>query len=206
MDSYVSMIHPRKGIQENLEPSPRVKGISILITTTRYFVEQNINKIISLIVKLWDMEKSFSSLCLRIQNTKEYLNSYLKNDEGFYTNGLVMFAMKFSAMIEKTRKQEDTHFLSRIKQLKSYWMKIINVLKGLITQLTYLSRRKNEAYLKILDLDIARTTIKVPDPKYLSNSMFMTRQHFEEEVEKLKWTSAEIFYNMMEFTHDDIDN
>jgi hypothetical protein len=62
-------------------------------------------------------------------------------------------------------------------------MEIINVLKGLITQLTDLSRRKNEAYLKIIDLDIVGTTIEVSDPKYISNSMLMTRQHFKEKIE-----------------------
>jgi hypothetical protein len=90
--------------------------------------------------------------------------------------------------------------------LKSCWIEQINVLKGLIAQLTDLSRRKTEAYLKILDLDIVGTTIEVPDPKYLSNSMLMTRQDFEEHIEGLKRTSAEKFDNMMEFTHDDIDS
>jgi hypothetical protein len=55
-------------------------------------------------------------------------------------------------------------------------------------------------------LDIVGTTFEVPDPKYLSNSMLMTRQHFEEKIEELKRTSAEKFDNMIEFTHDDIDN
>jgi succinate dehydrogenase flavin-adding protein (antitoxin of CptAB toxin-antitoxin module) len=55
-------------------------------------------------------------------------------------------------------------------------------------------------------LDIVGTTVEVPDPKYLSNSMLMTQQHFEEQIEELKRTSAEKFDNMIEFTHDDIDN
>ena len=83
-------------------------------------------------------------------------------------------------------------------------MEQINVLKSLITQLIDLSRRKNEAYLKILDLDIVGTTIEVPDPKYLSNSMLVTRQHFEEKIEELKRTSTEKFDNMVEYTCDDI--
>jgi hypothetical protein len=41
---HVAMINPRKGLQENLECSSRVKGISSLITTTRHFVEKNIKK------------------------------------------------------------------------------------------------------------------------------------------------------------------
>jgi hypothetical protein len=159
----------------------------------------------SLIVELWDMAKSFSSLGLRIQNTKEYLNSDLKNDEGFYIDEVVMFIMKVSAMTEQTRKQENLPSSSHIKQLKSCWMERLNVLKGLIIQLTDLSRRKNEAYLKLLDSDIVGTTIEVLDTKYLSNSMLMTRQHIKEKIEELKRISNEKFDNMMEFTHDDID-
>jgi hypothetical protein len=130
----------------------------------------------------------------------------LKNDEGFYTGGVVMIVMKVSSMTEKTRKQENLPSLSSIKQLKSCWMEIINVLKGLITQLIDLSRRNSKAYSKIIDLDIVGTTIEVSDPKYLSNSMLMTRKHFEEKIEELKRTSTERFDNMIEFTRDDIDS
>jgi hypothetical protein len=69
----------------------------------------------SLIFELWDMAKIFSSLGLRIHNTKEYLNSDLKNDEEFYTNGVVMFAMKVSTMTYKMRKKQNIPSSSRIK-------------------------------------------------------------------------------------------
>jgi hypothetical protein len=82
-------------------------------------------------------------------------------------------------MTEQLRKKENIPSLSCIKQLKACWIERINILKGLSTQLSDLSRRKIEAYTKILDLDIVGTTIEVPDPKYLSDSMLMTRQHFE---------------------------
>ena len=72
----------------------RVKGISILIIATRHFVEENIKKIMSLVLDLWDLEKQISSLRLGIQNTKDYLNAYLKNDEGFFRNGVAMFVEK----------------------------------------------------------------------------------------------------------------
>jgi hypothetical protein len=54
-------------------------------------------------------------------------------------------------------------------------------------------------------LDIVGTTIEVSNPKYLSNSMLLTRRHFKEKIEELKRTSSEKFDNMIEFTHDDID-
>jgi hypothetical protein len=108
--SHVAMIHPGKGIQENPESSSRVKGISSLITTTRHFVEQNIKKRMSLIVELWDMAKSFTSLGLRIQNTKEYLNSDLKNDEGFYTDGVVMFTTRVADNDREDEKERKSTF------------------------------------------------------------------------------------------------
>ena len=53
---------------------------------------------------------------------------------------------------------------------------------------------------------MAGTTIEVPYHKYLSNFMLMTRKHFEEQIEELKRRLAEKFDNMIESTHDDIDN
>jgi hypothetical protein len=104
------------------------------------------------------------------------------------------------------RKKEDLPSPSHIKQLKACWIERINVLKGLLTQLIDLSRRKTKAYSKILNLDIVGTTIEVSDPKFISNSMLMTRQQFKEKIEELKKASTEKFDTMIEFTHDDIDN
>jgi hypothetical protein len=131
--SPVAMTHPGKGLQENPESSSRVKGISILITATQHFVEQNTNKIMLLIVELWDMAMSFAYLGLRIQNTKEYLNLDWKNNERFYTNGVVMFITRVSPMSKQTRNQEKSPSPSQIKQFKYCWMEITNALKGLIT-------------------------------------------------------------------------
>jgi hypothetical protein len=87
------------------ESNLRVKGISSLIIATRNFVEKNIKKIMSLILYLWDFAKKKSTLGLIIQNTKEYLNAYLKNDEGFFTDEVAMFVEKLSAMADHRRKQ-----------------------------------------------------------------------------------------------------
>jgi hypothetical protein len=65
----------------------------------------------SLVLYLWDLEKTFSSLRLKIQNTKEYLNADLKNDEGFFRYGVSTFIAKVLAMTDHARKKED--FLSQ---------------------------------------------------------------------------------------------
>jgi hypothetical protein len=139
------MIQTEKNFQETPESSARVKGISSLIISTRHFFEENIKKRMSLILELWDLAKIFSSIGLKIQNTREYLNTNLKNDEGFYTDGVVMFVVKVSKDGEM-RKKEYLPSPSHIKQLKACWIERINVLKGLLTQLIDLSRRKTKAY------------------------------------------------------------
>jgi hypothetical protein len=83
--------------------------------------------------------KIFASLGLRIQNTKEYLNAYLKNDEGFCTDGVAMFVAKVSVMTDQRRKQEDFPSQSRVKQLKACWIERVNTLRGLLSQLNDLS-------------------------------------------------------------------
>jgi hypothetical protein len=50
------------------------------------------------------------------------------------------------------------------------------------------------------------TTLEVSDPNLISNSMLMSREKFEEQVENLKKSSTEKFDSMVEYTYDDIDN
>jgi hypothetical protein len=104
--SSVAMIRHEKHFQETPESSARVKGISNLILVTRNFVEENIKKRMSLILDLWDMTKSLTSLGIRIQNTGEYLNTDLKNDEGFDTWSCNVYYKGFgnNKAIEKARK------------------------------------------------------------------------------------------------------
>lgn len=202
----VAMLQPDRTFQGAPESNLGVKGITSLITATRHFVENNIKKRMSLILDLWGLAKSFCTLRLKIQNTKEYLNADLKNDEGFFTDGVVMFVMKVSGMADHRRKREDLPSQGHIKQLKACWIERINTLKGLVNQLKELSRKNTEAYSKIIGLDIAGSTIKVSYPNLISNSMIMSREKFEEQVENLKKSSTEKFDSMVEYTYDDIDN
>ena len=57
-----------------------------------------------------------------------------------------------------------------------------------------------------MGVDIVGTTIEFLNPKFISSSMLRTRQQFEELIEGVKISSAEKFYSMVEFTHDDISS
>jgi predicted double-glycine peptidase len=109
-------------------------------------------------------------------------------------------------MTDHRRKQENFPSHNRMKQLKRCWIERINTLKGLLNQIKELSRKNNEAYSKIIGLDIASNTIEVSDPSLISNSIIMSRWQFEEQVENLKKSSTGKFDSMVEYTYDDIDN
>jgi hypothetical protein len=64
----IAMIQLGRTLQGTRESILRVKVISSLIIPTRHFVEDNIKKIMSLILDLWDLAKSFSAL--RLRNSK----------------------------------------------------------------------------------------------------------------------------------------
>jgi hypothetical protein len=108
--TLVAMIQLGINLQGNPESNLRVKEISSLIISIGHLVENNINKIMFIILDLWNLEKKNSSLELKIQNTKEHFNAYLKNDEGFFTYGVAMFIEKVSTMTNHTRKWD--HFPS----------------------------------------------------------------------------------------------
>jgi phage pi2 protein 07 len=160
----------------------------------------------SLILNTWDLAKRSPSLSVGIQNTKEYLNIDIENDEGFFKDGVSMFTTKVLAMTEERRKQEGFPSQSHIKKLKSCWIQRINIIKVILSELNDLTRKNTKAYSKLIGLDIVETTIEVLDPKLIEHSMLLTRKLFREHVATLKRLSTETFGSMVEYTNDDIDS
>jgi hypothetical protein len=114
--THVATIQPSRNFGKTLESSIRLKGTSSLLVATRHYVQQNIKKIMYLILNTWDLASSFVSLGSWIQNTREYLKADIENDEGFFKDGLATFIMKVSTMTEYERKQEDLPSQDQIKQ------------------------------------------------------------------------------------------
>jgi hypothetical protein len=59
---------------------------------------------------------------------------------------------------------------------------------------------------RIMKIDLARGTNKVQDPKLILNSMFLTKKQFDEQVEIFKGLSAEIFYSILQYNEEEIEN
>jgi hypothetical protein len=57
-----------------------------------------------------------------------------------------------------------------------------------------------------MEVDLAGSTNEFQDLKLILNSLFLTKQQFDEQVEIFKGLSFENFYGILEYDEDDIDN
>jgi len=55
-------------------------------------------------------------------------------------------------------------------------------------------------------VDLAGSTNEVQDSKLILNSLIITKQQFDEQVDIFKGLSFEKFYGILEYDEDDIDN
>jgi hypothetical protein len=187
-------------------PGIKLKGSSSLLTTVQNYVEKNIKKIISLIIEAWEVSKNIVSFGSRAHTFHEYLQPNFKNEEGFYTDVVFPFGIKVSNMIELKRREEDLPSPSRIKQLNVCWKEKIKNLRNIVQTCNEAIVKKEELFIRLTEIDLARSIVEVQDPKLIFNSMFMTRQQFDEHVKILKGLLAKKFNGIIEYGEEEIDN
>jgi hypothetical protein len=66
--------------------------------------------------------------------------------------------------------------------------------------------RREKLFKRLTEIDLAGSTNDVQDPKLILNSLFLTKQAFDEQVEIFKGLSFEKFYGILEYNEDAIDN
>jgi hypothetical protein len=91
----VVSIQPLYSLEDILEASSRLKGSSILLNTVRKYIGDNILEMIALILEIWELATSSTTLSTRIVHFKEYLQKDLENDEIFYKELWVPFQQKY---------------------------------------------------------------------------------------------------------------
>jgi hypothetical protein len=136
----------------------------------------------------------------------EYLQDDLKNEEGFYIDVLLPFGIKVSNMTELRIREEDLPSRSWIKQLNACWKEKIKNLNNIVQACSEVILKREELFKRLTEIDLAGGTNKVQDPKLILNSMFLTKQQFDEQVEIFKGLSIEKFYGILEYNEDDINN
>jgi hypothetical protein len=77
--------------------------------------KEKIKKRMSLIIEAWEVSKNIVSFGSREHSFHEYLQGYLKNEEGFYIDVVLPFGTNVLNMTELKRIEEDLPSISQIK-------------------------------------------------------------------------------------------
>jgi hypothetical protein len=150
--------------------------------------------------------KNFVSFGSRVHAFHEYLEEDLKNEEGFYLDVVLPFGKKVSNMKELRRREEDLPSPSQIKQLNACWKENIKNLNNIVQACNQAISKREEIFKRLTEIDLAGSNNEVQGPKLILNSIFLTKQQFEEQINIFKGLSVEKFYGILEYDEDDIDN
>ena len=66
--------------------------------------------------------------------------------------------------------------------------------------------RGEKRYLKLIGLDIVGTIREVDDPNIILNSIFMSKEYFEEKIKSLKFASTERFISLTEYSEFEVES
>jgi hypothetical protein len=187
-------------------PATKLKGSTSLLTSARGYVEKNINRRMELITEAWEMSKNMVSFGTRAHAFHEYLQADLKNEQGFYLDAVLPFGVKVTGMTEFRRRQEDLPSPDRIDQLNACWKEKVKNLNGIVQACSQAISRRDKLFKKLTEIDLAGSTNEVQDPKLIFNSLFLTKQAFDDQVHIYKRLSFENFYGILEYGEDDVKN
>jgi hypothetical protein len=173
LESPLSIVRPNT-------PVVKLKGYSSLLTSVMSYVERNIKKRMALITEAWEVLKNIVSFGSRAHAFHEYLQVDLKKEEGFYLDVVLSFRNKVSNMTKLRRREEDLPSPSRIKQLNACWKEKIKKLNSIVQAWIQAISKREELFKRLMEIDLSRGTNEVQDHKLILNSMFLTKQQFDE--------------------------
>ena len=186
-------------------PATKLKGSTILLTSSMGYVEKNIKKREELIIEAWEISKSMVSFRMRAHTFHEYLQVDLKNEEGFYLDAVVPFGVKVTNMTELRRREEDLPSPNRIKQMNACWKEKVKNLNIIVQACNHAITIREELFKNLTEIDLAGSTNEVQDPKLILKSLFLTKQAFHKQVEIFKGLSFEKLYGILEYSEDDME-
>jgi hypothetical protein len=66
--------------------------------------------------------------------------------------------------------------------------------------------KKETLFTKLTKLDLAGKKNDFQDPRLILNSLTLTKQDFDQQVDNLKALSIEFFYRIVEYHEEEVDN
>ena len=152
------------------------------------------------------MSKNMVSFGTRVHVFHEYLQANLKNEQGFYLDAVVPFGVKVTGMTKFIRREEDLPSSDQINQLNACWKEKVKNLIGIVQECIQTIYKRDKLFKKLTEIDLDGSTNEVQDPKLILNSLFLTKQAFDDQVHIYKRLSFENFYCILEYGEDDVKN
>jgi hypothetical protein len=146
------------------------------------------------------------SLGTRAHALHKHLQADLKNEECFYIETVIPFGIHVNNMTNMRRRQEDLPSPNRITQLNACWKEKVKNLHLIVQSCEQAISKKEELFRKLTEIDLAGSTNEVQDPNLIVNSLSLTKQAFDEQVDIFRGLFLEKFYNILEYGEDDVDN
>ena len=108
-------------------------------------------------------------------------------------------------MTETRRRQQDLPSKNWIAQLNACWKEKVKNLHLIVQSCEQAISKKEKLFTNLTIIDLARRTNEFQDPNLIINSLPLTKQAFDNQVDIFKALSLEKFYNILEYGEYDID-
>jgi hypothetical protein len=159
-----------------------------------------------LVTEAWETSQTITSLGTRAHSLLEHLQGELKDEENLYLNMVLPFGTIVNNMIETKRRQQDLPFKNRIGQLNACWKEKVKNLNLIVQSCEQAISKKEKVFTRLSRINLAGRTNDFQDPDLIINSLPLTRQDFDKQVDMLKELSLEIFYSILEYGQDHVDD
>jgi hypothetical protein len=178
----------------------RLRSASSLLTTIRKYIGDNIQKRISLILEIWELATSSTTLSSRILNFKEYLQKDLDNDEHFYKEVVGTFSAKVSNMNDVHRREKNLPSKIRLRQINACWLKRIKCLREILVECDTINTKRSDVFLKLVDL-----TKELKGPHLIMDSILLSKDQLQEQLDALKISWESEFNDLTEYSEEEVE-
>jgi hypothetical protein len=130
----IYVIKPLNVLEDTPKSGSRLKGASSLLTDIRKYVCYNMKKRATLILDIWELATSSTTLSTRILNFKEYLQKDLENDENFYKEYINTFFAEISSMNDVHEREKNLSSKVQLKQINACCLRRIECLREMLVE------------------------------------------------------------------------
>jgi len=145
-------ISPLNSLEDIIDSSSRLRSVSSLLMTIRKYIGDNIHKRIYLILEIWELATTSTTLSSRILNFREYFQKHLENDEHFYKKFVDIFSSKVSNMNDVHRREQHLPSKILLRQINTCWLKMNKCLREILVDCDTINTKRSDVFLKLVDL------------------------------------------------------